>query len=463
MDIRSVLNMKNSSVHFIGIGGVSMSSLAKLLKADGHIISGSDMNYSDNVKKLEKLGIDIYVGHSENNIKNCDMVVYTAAVKEDNPELIKARKLNILTVERCDLLGEIMRGYKYPVNISGTHGKTTTTSMVASVFLEGGLNPTVSIGGDYEKIGGNLNIGDKVYFICEACEYVDSFLKFFPYYTIILNIEPDHLDYFKDIEHIKSSFLKFTDKTAEDGVVILNGDDKECVEIKDLIKRKVYTFGLSKENDIYADNITFPDGFASFDVYLSGEFMGNIRLTVPGEHNILNALSVIMCAHLSGISFENIKKGLNDFSGAKRRFEYKGCYNGAEIYDDYAHHPSEIETTIKSVKTKPHKNSYIIFQPHTYTRTLALKDEFIEVLKKAENVIVADIYAAREKNTSGITSEILSDNIPNAYYFKSFEEIEDYLKTVLTENDIVVTVGAGDVYKIGESLIKSADTNAEGK
>lgn len=453
MRIEDVLKNKNSSVYFIGIGGVSMSSLAKLLKFDGHKIYGSDMNLSDNVKKLISDGIEVNIGHAKENIKDFDMVVYTAAISRDNPELMEAERKNILTVERCDLLGEMMKNYRFPVNISGTHGKTTTTSMISSVFLEAMLNPTVSIGGDFDKIGGNLNIGSKDYFICEACEYVESFLKFYPYATVILNIEADHLDYFKDIEHIKQAFLKFANRTKEDGFVILNGEDKECAKIKDKIERTVYTFGLSEKYDCYAKNITFEKGKPSFDVYYKGEYKGNISLSVYGEHNVLNALSVVLCALIFGIDFESIRRGLYDFSGAKRRFEYKGMYKGAYIYDDYAHHPTEIETTINSAHKKEYNNLYIIFQPHTYTRTAALLEDFAKVLSKAENVILADIYAAREKNTIGITSKDLADKIENSVYLGSFDEIKSYIKSKVQPEDLILTVGAGDVVKIGEELI----------
>lgn len=452
--IKSVLNVKNSHIHFIGIGGVSMSSLAKLLLASGHIISGSDMSMSKNVEELIGLGAKINIGHLKENVENPDMIVYTAAVKEDNPELISGKEKNILTVERCDLLGEIMRLYKNPINISGTHGKTTTTAMMSEVFLDAGLSPTVSIGGDFEKIGGNLSIGKKDYFICEACEYVESFLKFHPFATIILNIEEDHLDYFKDIEHIKSSFLKFANLTDENGFVVLNKEDKECIQISEKINRKVYTFGFSDNCDCYAKNIRFTDGKPVFDVYYNKEFIGNVELGVLGEHNILNSLSVILTALIYKIDFNSIKKSLYEFKGAKRRFEYKGMFNGARIYDDYAHHPTEIGTTIKSAKKKDYNNLYIVFQPHTYTRTKALFDDFVEVLQKGENVIIADIYAAREKNTLNISGKDLADKIPNAIYLKEFSQIEEHLKENVKENDLVITVGAGDVYKIGENLLK---------
>lgn len=455
LKISDVLNKKNSSIYFIGIGGVSMSSLAKLLKADGHKISGSDMKLSDNIISLKDNGIDVVIGHSEKNIGDFDMVVYTAAISRDNPELTASYEKNILTVERCDLLGEIMKNYKYPINISGTHGKTTTTSMVSSIFLEAKLSPTVSIGGDFAKIGGNLNIGNKDYFICEACEYVESFLKFHPFYTVILNIEADHLDYFKDIEHIKSAFLKFAKRTDENGAVIINGDDKNCQAIKPLISRKTFTFGLNESNNIYAKNITYENGFPSFDVYFSGELMGRVTLGVYGEHNVMNSLGAILCALLSGIDFETIKAGLLDFSGAKRRFEFKGEFKGAEVYDDYAHHPTEIETTINSAHKKDYNNLYIIFQPHTYTRTMALMDDFAKVLSKTKNVIITDIYAAREKNIYGISSKDLAEKIPGAKYMAEFDEILDFLKDTVKENDLILTVGAGDVFKIGEILLDS--------
>lgn len=431
-----------------------MSSLAKLLLASGHIISGSDMNMSKNVEDLINLGAKINIGHKEENIENPDMIVYTAAVKQDNPELKCGLNKNILTVERCDLLGEIMLLYKNPINISGTHGKTTTTAMMSEVFLDAGLYPTVSIGGDFEKIGGNLNIGKDDFFICEACEYVESFLKFHPFATVILNIEEDHLDYFKDIEHIKNSFLKFANLTDENGFVVLNGEDKECMEILTKINRKVYTFGLSEVCDCYAKNIQFKVGKPTFDVYYNKKFMGNVELGVLGEHNILNSLSVILTSLIYGIDFNIIKKSLFEFKGAKRRFEYKGTYKGAEIYDDYAHHPTEIETTIKSAKKKNYNNLYIVFQPHTYTRTKALFDDFVKVLQNGGNVIIADIYAAREKNTLLVSSKDLADKVPNAVYIGGFSEIEEYLKNNLKENDLIITVGAGDVYKIGESLLK---------
>lgn len=452
--IKKVLNNKKSHIHFIGIGGVSMSSLAKLLLSNGHIISGSDMNMSKNVEELINLGAKIDIGHSSENIKNPDMIVYTAAVKKDNPELTCGLSKNILTVERCDLLGEIMLLYKNAINISGTHGKTTTTAMMSEVFLDAGLMPTVSIGGDFEKIGGNLNIGKDDFFICEACEYVESFLKFHPFATIILNIEEDHLDYFKDIEHIKGSFLKFANLTDENGFVVINKEDKECVEISKDINRKVYTFGFSDSCDCYAKNIQFKGGKPTFDVYYNKEFKGNIELGVLGEHNILNSLSVILTALIYGIDYKIIKKSLSEFKGAKRRFEYKGTFGGAEVYDDYAHHPTEIETTIKSAKKKDYNNLYIVFQPHTYTRTKALFEDFVKVLKNGENVIIADIYAAREKNTIGISGKDLADKIPNAVYIPEFLQIENYLNKKVKANDLIITVGAGDVYKIGENLIK---------
>ncbi len=453
MDISSVLCKKSSHIHFIGIGGVSMSSLAKLLFSDGHKVSGSDISESGNVKELEKKGIEVFIPQSEENIKNYDLVVYTAAVKEDNPELKKARDMGLLTIERCVLLGEMMKQYSCPVNVSGTHGKTTTTSMLAEIFVAGDKKPTVSVGGNLASIGGNLLIGEKEFFVCEACEYVESFLKFYPALSVVLNIEADHLDYFTGIDHIKEAFFKFGELTSD--TVIYNGDDENCKILSGLKNKKLYTFGLNKNNDFYADNVNPKEnGGYSYDVYYKNENLGNISLSVPGKHNVYNSLAAIAAAYISGVPFEAAKTALKTFSGAERRFEFKGEYNQAKIYDDYAHHPSEIAALLSAVEKVSKNRLFVVFQPHTYTRTKALMDDFAAVLKKAENLIITDIYAAREKNTLGVSSKDLADKIPNAVYMKSFEEIENYMKEALKENDLFITVGAGNVFEIGENLAK---------
>lgn len=453
MNISSVLTTNTSKIHFIGIGGVSMSSLAKLLHNDGHKITGSDISLSSNVKELMGLGIDVFIPQSADNISDYDMVVYTAAVKEDNPELKKARESGILTVERCILLGEMMKFYDCPINVSGTHGKTTTTSMIAEIFVKGGKKPTVSVGGNLSTIGGNLLIGEKDFFICEACEYVESFLSFFPKLSVVLNIEEDHLDYFTGLDHIKSAFYKFGELTSD--TVIYNGDDENCDILKNLTGKNIYSFGTDESKDFYAKNI-LPEsnGGHSFDVCFKGELLGRVTLSVPGRHNISNALAAISAAYISGVDFDAIKDALKNFSGAERRFEYKGEYNGAKIYDDYAHHPSEIEALLNAVEKIEKNRLFIVFQPHTYTRTKSLMDDFIKVLKKAENLILAPIFAAREKDTLGVSSRNISDNIEGALCMETFEEITDYLRENLKENDLFITVGAGNVFEIGEALAK---------
>ncbi len=450
-----LLNSESLKVHFIGIGGVSMSALASMLKVSGYTVTGSDMKESGITDCLRNHGIGVYIGQCAENIKNnpgLNLVCYTAAIKEDNPELSEARKQGLFCVERCELLGAIMKKYRFPINISGTHGKTTTTSMISSVLIDAGVDPTVSVGGDYKKIGGNLRLGSNDYFVCEACEYVESFLKFHPFVSIILNVDLDHVDYYRDIEHVRCVFLKFANRTHENGFVVLNIEDENCLKIKDRIERTVYTFGLDNNADCYAQDIEYINGRPAFLVYYEGKQMGKIELSVYGEHNILNSLSVILTALKLGIDFETIKKGIKDFTGANRRFEYKGMYKGAEIIDDYAHHPIELETTLKSAQKKNAKRTFIVFQPHTYTRTRELLGDFVNTLKKAENLVVIDIYAAREKNPGNISPKDITDKIPGSKYISSMKATVKFFESELKEGDLLITVGAGDVYKIGEAL-----------
>ncbi len=456
--VTDVLKQKNSRIHFIGIGGVSMSSLAKLLLHDGHRISGSDNTVSSNTKGLEQLGVQVMYQQVAENIKEFDMVVYTAAISSENEELQQARAKGILTVERCVLLGEMMREYRYPINIAGTHGKTTTTSMIASIFLDAGVEPTVSVGGDFSRIEGNLKIGRKDYFVCEACEYVESFLQFYPFASVILNIEEDHLDYFKDINHIKSAFSKFCARTADGGFVILNGEDENCLAIRKEIACKTYLFGMDETNDIYAQNIVYDsEGHPSFDVVYEGTILGRVVLSIKGSHNVLNALAATLCSLKLGVPFHAIVTGLKNFGGAKRRFERKGTFKGASVYDDYAHHPTEIASTLNSLSNMEYNHLYLIFQPHTYTRTKALFEEFVEVLTGVNTLIITDIYAAREKNLYGISSKDLADGIDGALYMPEFQQIADYLEEKIEEGDLVITVGAGNVFQIGEMLLNQKE------
>lgn len=448
---------KEKSVFFIGIGGISMSALAQILKNDGFSVSGSDFQMSETVEELGRCGIDVKVGHSAENVEGAGLVVYTAAIKEDNPELRRAKELGIPAIERAVLLGAMMKRYRYPVAVSGTHGKTTATSMVSHVLCESDMDPTILVGGVLPLIGGNFRDGGKDYFVTEACEYCASFLKFFPLYSIILNIEEDHLDYFKDLDDIVDCFKTFVEKTPDDGAVIANFDDEEVKKAVASSGKKIITYGIKNENcDYVAKNIAFDEnGFSSFDVVKNGEFFEHIALRVPGIHNVSNALAVIAVSELLGVSKEGIKKGLLSFSGTNRRFEYKGEVNGAKIYDDYAHHPTEIKATLAAAKATGAARIRCVFQPHTYTRTLTLKDEFIKCFSDCDDLVITDIFAAREKDTGLIHSKDLVAEIEGAKYIKDFADVEKYFIDTAQEGDLIFTMGAGNVYKIGESIIKS--------
>ena len=447
-------------IHFIGIGGISMSGLAEILMQEGFTVSGSDTKKTPLTEKLESLGAHIFYSQTAENITDdIDCVVYTAAISKENRELIEtvARKIPRLT--RAELLGQLMKNYKNPIAVSGTHGKTTTTSMISHVLLEGDLDPTISVGGILQAIGGNIRVGNSETFITEACEYTNSFLNFFPKISIILNIEEDHLDFFKDIEDIRSSFKQFASLLPKDGTLIINTDIDNYEEIFEGLNCNVITYGKSPSALFRASNIEYDEkGFASFDLMKSGEIIDHIKLSVPGEHNVSNALASIALSRLIGIPMETIKKGLLSFTGTDRRFEYKGMMDDVTIIDDYAHHPTEIEATLKACAHYPHKELWCIFQPHTYTRTKAFMNEFADALSHADHVVLADIFAARETDTLGISSKDLADKIKakgcDSHYFPSFEEIEKFVKANCKAGDLLLTMGAGDVVKIGEDLLK---------
>lgn len=446
-------------VHFIGIGGISMSGLAAILLKEGFRVSGSDAKESSLTKWLEDQGAQVVYGQSAANIQSeHDVVVYTAAIHPDNPEFAAARQMNIPMLTRAELLGQIMKNYETPIAVSGTHGKTTTTSMLSHIMLAGDLDPTISVGGILKAIGGNIRVGNSQNFITEACEYTNSFLSFYPKISIILNIDADHLDFFKDLDDIRNSFRRFAEILPEDGTLIINGTIPNVEEITQGLNCQVVTYG-TPESNYYAANVSYNElGFGSFDLICNGENKGRFQLSVPGDHNVSNATACLAAADLLGVSAENAQKGLLSFSGADRRFQHKGEYNGVTIIDDYAHHPTEIEATLKAARNYPHKTLWCVFQPHTYTRTHALLDDFARVLPLADKVILADIYAAREKNTIGITSEDLlkkiQENGGEAYYFHSFEEIEMFIKEHCIHGDLLITMGAGDVVNIGENLLK---------
>lgn len=450
---------KIKNIHFIGIGGISMSGLSEILFNLNYNISGSDLNESSLTKKLSEKGIKFFHGHSAENVVNADLVVYTAAVKSDNPEYVYAKKNNIPVLERSDLLGQIMKKYTYSINISGTHGKTTTTSMVSKIMLEAEKNPTIHLGGELEGIG-NVYIGGQEYFITEACEYVNSFLKFFPYIGVILNIEEDHLDYFKDIDDIINSFIKFSQLIPKEGYLILCEDDENCRKLKNHVQCNIVTYGIESENATWkATNIKYDElGFPSYTLLKDNEIVTQIDLKVMGIHNVKNSLSAIAVSQIFGIDYKVIKKAFTTFSGPKRRFEVKGIVKDTKVIDDYAHHPTEIISTLNAIKKGNYNKVWCIFQPHTFTRTIELFDEFSNSFKYADHVIVTDIYAAREKDTGIIHSSELAEKISsissNAIYMNNFNTITNYLYNNISKGDLVITFGAGDVYKIGENLLE---------
>lgn len=449
---------KNKKVHFIGIGGISMSGLADILLENGFKVSGSDMKASSITSKLIKQGAEVYIGHNEDNIKDVDLVVYTAAISEDNPEYIKAQDLKLPMMDRAEFLGHVMKGHKYNIAISGTHGKTTTTSMVSHIALKATLDPTILVGGELDIINGNVRTGNSEYFITEACEYKASFLRFYPYVGVILNIDADHLDFYRDINHIQETFLQFVRLIPEDGYLVAYAEDRRIKNILSDAKCNIITYGID-EGDLRAKNITYNEkGSGIFDVYRNEVKLFSVTLNVPGKHNVLNALASIGVALSLNLSEESITEGLNSFLGTHRRFEVKGIKNGVTVIDDYAHHPTEIKATLEATKNYPHKRVFCVFQPHTYTRTLTLFDDFTESFYSVDRLILADIYAAREKFNKLISSDMLGDKVRengvNCVNLHSFEEIVEYLKKELQDGDIVLTVGAGDVYRVGEMYLE---------
>ena len=446
-------------IHFIGIGGISMSGLAEILSEEHFTVSGSDAKESDLTRHLEHLGIKVYYGQTAANITDdIDLVVYTAAIHEDNPEFACAREKGIPMMPRAELLGQIMDNYRNSIAVAGTHGKTTTTSMISQILLAAKCDPTITVGGILKALDGNLRVGKSDFFLSEACEYTNSFLHFYPKYSIILNIEAEHLDFFKDIQDIRHSFHQFASNTREDGAIIINGDIPDYTEITAGLKPQVITFGLSDSCTFHPADITFDEkACASFTAMKGQETLMKVTLHVPGMHNVSNALAAIALADDLGLSTDAVAKGLSDFGGADRRVQYKGCVDGVTIIDDYAHHPHEIEATLKTAQNYPHKTLWCIFQPHTYTRTKAFLPQFAEALSLADKVILADIYAARETDTLGISSEdivkLLKEKGKEAWYLPTFDEIEKFVMEHCTQGDLLITMGAGDVVNVGENLL----------
>ena len=450
---------KYKHIHMIGIGGISMSGIAEILHNWGIFVTGSDSTRSKITDRLSSHGIFVSIGHETNLVKKADLVVYTAAIKDDDPELIEAKNNGITTVERCDFVGYLTRIFKDTIGIAGTHGKTTTTSMVSLCFLEAGLDPTIQVGAILRQINGNNRVGNSDYFILESCEYVESFLKFSPKSSIVLNIDNDHLDYFRDLEHIKSAFEKYVALLPYDGLLVVNADDPNCLDLRSSTDAKVVTFALENDKaNFIARNIVFDDrGFAKFDVFHNRSYFSEIKLSVTVIHNVLNALACIALCNEYGVNKYDIKSALSKFTGANRRFELVGSYQNIDVYDDYAHHPTEILATAKALKNKKHRQSWIIFQPHTYSRTKNLLDDFAKVLTNFDNIIITDIYAAREKNTYNISSQDLVDKIHSlgktAIYISSFDDIARFIKERACPHDVILTVGAGTVTEIGRKIL----------
>lgn len=436
-------------VHLVGIGGVSMRPLGLVLKGMGLQVTGSDMNSSVSTDELVANGIPVAIGHAASNVEGADCVIRTAAAHNDNPEIAAARSMGIPMFERAQAWGVIMQAYKNAICISGTHGKTTTTSMMTHILMEAAFDPTVMIGGYLPLLHAGHRVGGGDTIVLESCEYCDSFLNFFPTLAVILNIEADHLDYFKDLADVQKSFRQFAQLST--GGVLANGDDPHVEQT--LTGMDYVSFGFHDGNRVTAANIC--SDWRHFDVICDGKFYCNLDLMVLGRHNALNALAAAGAAWMLGVPGEAVTKGLSTFGGAERRLQFKGKYNGADVYDDYAHHPDELAATIEAVRTMNYRRLVLAFQPHTYTRTKALFDDFVRELKKSDVVVLAEIYAARERNTTGISSKDLTGQIPGALYCETLPQVTQKLKEIAREGDVILTVGAGDIFRAGEALLEN--------
>ncbi len=453
------LDKQYNKIHFIGIGGVSMSALALMLKDKGFSVQGSDGNKSNATDNLEQNGVKVFIGHNSDNItSDVDLVVHTAAIKEDNVEFVISKDKKIKIIDRAELLGMISKNYEIPIAVAGTHGKSTTTSIVSKIFLENDLNPTISVGGFLKEINGNLKIGDEKYFIFEACEYYDSFLKFYPKIACILNVELDHVDYFNSFDDYIKSFNMFCKNLPQDGYLVVNNKIDRLDEILKDVKCEVFTIGFENAR-LCAKNISYDSkGLPTFDIYLDDKHIKTLKISQVGEHNIFNTLTAIAISICAKIDIEKAFESASEFTGIDRRFQIKGEYNGCTIIDDYAHHPTEISFALNAQREATQGKTFVIFQPHTYTRTKQFYKEFAQSLKIADCVILVDIYAAREKNVYDISSKDIFDILENenvdVKYFATHKEALDFSKENITANDSLITMGAGDVYKIGEMILE---------
>lgn len=459
-------NNKDKKIHLIGVGGVSMSGIAALLFKEGYHVTGSDDSTSKYTEKLKSMGMKINHGANLEDVENADVIIYTVAIPSDHPEFKKAKELNKMIIERSDFMSDFTEKFDECIGISGTHGKTTTTSMTSLCFLEANLDPSIHVGAYLKNIDSNYRVGQSPYLIIESCEYKDHFLKFNPDTIAILNIDLDHVDYFNDIEDVKKSFKAFIDRNRKNGKIIVNGDDENIKDIllRNKFNQKIITFGENSQNDFYYNNVkiekTDDKIYQSFDVFNKGNLLGNIKIKVYGKHNILNALCATVISIMYNIDFNIIKKALLKFEGASRRFEYKGQINGFSIYDDYAHHPNEIKALSESVKYIKENESWAIFEPHTYSRISKFLEQFVDSLSGFDNIIIAPIYAARKEEGYNITEENIKEEIlkkysnKKVYFLGEYKNIAKFILENAKEKDIVISIGAGNVTKLYEYLLK---------
>ncbi len=444
-------------IHFVGIGGSGMCPLAEILYHEGYEITGSDTAESDTLQRIRSYGIPVTMGHFPENVNGADLVVYTAAVKLDNPELLSARSQNIPAIERCIMLGAVVDKYQKSIAVSGTHGKTTTTSMLTQIFTMSEYDPTAIIGAKLPFIGGNSRIGQSDYIICEACEYVDTFLRIFPAMSVILNVDEDHLDYFGTLDRIKESFIKFMEQTSS--YIVVNGDDRNSMECVDAVRQKnggqnIVTFGFGKKNDFRAEITGESSVCDSFDLYHHGEKLCSVTLKVPGKFNVMNALAAASAAITLGISPQQAADALAAFSGAHRRFEILGKPCGITVADDFAHHPTELRATLTTAMSMGFRKVWAVFQPHTFSRTYTFLNEFAEVLSIPDHTILSEILPVRETNTYNIYAKDLADKIDGCVWFKTFDEIADYVTKKAKPGDLIITIGGGNVYMCADLILK---------
>lgn len=439
-------------IHFVGIGGSGMCPLAEILHSRGYILTGSDVSESDTLERIRSYGIPIMMGHKAENIKGAELVVYTAAAKQDNPELAAAREQGIPTLERSVMLGVVTRRYADTVAVSGTHGKTSTTAMLTQILVNSGKDPSAIIGGKLPFIGGNGRIGKSEIMVCEACEYVDTFLQLTPAVSIILNVDADHLDYFKDLEHIIRSFHQFANQTTK--ALVVNGDDLNALKAVEGLSLPVITFGLGKENDYYAAEVAASAGVREhFTLMHKGEKLTEIALNVPGKHNIYNALAAAAAAHYLGVAPKDIAFSLHQFTGVHRRFEILGRPNDIVIADDFAHHPTELTATLTAAMQMGFRTVWAVFQPHTFSRTYLLMDDFAKALRIPDRVVMSEILPVRETNTYNVHTKDLADKVPGSVWFDTFEEITDYIAAHAKPGDLVLTLGGGNVYQCAHMIL----------